>query len=160
MMKSVAITCACLCLGSAIFADPPRVHPVPDPKPESEAIPEKYADQKKVSIVLEKIQQQQAFLGMQITLRIINPTKQDMVYNGAYASSPEIRRQQWVDGRWKEAPRNAKPGFNPQPITLPAGQSVVFVMGVSAEQMPSRVGIDYTSEGKAQLTVWSDRLER
>ena len=34
-------------------------------------------------------------------------------------------------------------------------------MGVSAEQMPMRVGLDYTFEhGKAKFTVWSDKIER
>ena len=154
-----------VCLGSSVLADRPdfderRVHPVPDPKPETEAIPEQYADQKKVAIVLEKIQQQEAFLGMQITLRIINPTNREVTYRGVYASAPEIRRQQWVDGKWKDIPKEEKPGFNPRPITLPPGQSVVFVMGVSAEQMPARIGIDFTIADKEQTTVWSDKIER
>ena len=151
------------------LADPPldrerRAHPVPDPKPETEAIPKEYAGEKQVAIKLEKIDQQQAILGMQLTLRIINPTDQEVSYMGFYASSPKIKRQRWVDGKWQDAkePDGAliKPGISMRAITLPPGQSVVFVMGVTAEHLPSRVGLDYTVANKAPFTVWSDKIER
>ena len=138
----------------------PIRHPVPDPKPETEAIPKAHAGLEKIAIVLEKIEQQQAFLGMQITLRIINPTDKAMIYQGAYASAPEIKRQRLTKGKWVDQAGGIKPGFNTQAITLPPGQSVVFVMGVTAEQMPARIGIDYSHGGKAQFTAWSDKIER
>ena len=152
----------CLALGPVTHADPPRVHPVPDPKPETEAIPKAYADQKKVAIVLEKIQQQKAILGMHATLRIINPSEQALSYRAMYASIPWVKRQQWVDGAWKDMPLAAGPTKpeNLPDMILPPGQSVVFVMGLSADQMPARVGIDYTVQGKEKITVWSDKIER
>ncbi len=162
-----ATAIACLSLGASVLADPPRDerhgHPVPEPKPETEAIPKEHAGEKDIAIKLEKVKQHRSLLGVEASLRIINPTDKDMIYTGLWASSPHIRRQQWKDGRWVEAEltedENTKPGWS-HAITLPAGQSVVFTMNIGAEQMPARIGLDCTQEGKAKFTVWSDRIER
>ena len=68
-----------------------------------------------------------------------------------------------MDGAWKDMPVESgptKPELGLQDINLPPGQSLVFVMGLSADQMPARVGIDCTGKDKQPFTVWSEKIER
>ena len=103
-------------------------------------------------------------LGMLVVMRIINPTDQAVTYRGYFAGSPQVKRQQWVDGKWQDAKvdegEHIKPGLNVRDITIPAGHSALFAVGLSADMLPSRVGLDYIGQGKAQFTVWSDKVER
>lgn len=130
-------------------------------KPQTEAIPEKYAGEKAVAIKLEGLKRDEAGLLLQVTLRFINPSDKPFQYTGYSAQSPITKRQQWVDGEWVEQQKFLRCGTGLRNCTVAPGQSAVFHITLQPEQLPARIGLTYSTnwKGSKPQTVWSEKIE-
>ena len=128
-------------------------------KPETEAIPKGYADEKAIAIKLESLVRNKG--AYEVKFRIINPTTKPMTFTGYSEKSPLTDTQYWKDGKWVDPKPVGICGTGLRQCTIPPGQSAVFQAYLQGDKLPARVGLTYAHGGREQgHLVWSEKIER
>ncbi len=131
--------------------------------PQTEAIPEKYADLKVVTMIMEDMKHHTDGLGYEVTFRIINPTEELMQFPGTSEKDPMAKKQMWRKGAWEED-KNHEYATNTRirKCRIEPGQSAVFKASFMIDELPARIGVGYSNghhNGK-HMKVWSEKIER
>ena len=128
-------------------------------KPQTEAIPKMYAAEKKVAMKMEALIRNKGYY--QLKFRIINPTDKPISFTGYSEASPLTRTQHWKDGKWVDPKPLGICGTGLRQCTIAPGQSAVFQTSIAGDQLPGRIGFNYSHGEKNQgHQLWSEKIER
>lgn len=121
-----------------------------DDAPFTEAIPAQYSQVREVGLFLEGITatKEERYA---VKLRLVNPTKSPISFDGYSAGSPRtLRTEKWTNDRWIITSLRAWCGTGAQTCVILPGRSSLITIYCDGDAFPMRASVSYAVGSKAE----------